>query len=493
MCNLNKKALFGIASVFCLVLGGVVARADAASELPAVPKKITSPGILGHLQEAYRAAAAKPDDPQAVGNYCLTLQVYRQATAAVACHKRLQGLKSADSKWLYYQALTQADAGQLAESTATLDRFVKQQPDYLAARIRLGAGQLAAKQPTAAVATFQAAVKQNPRSAQAQYGLGRALEASGDKKGAIAAYRQALALAPRFGAPAGRLADLLAADGDKGEVQQLTVRYRRYQKVGAPDPDPLLAALHRLDRSAPAQARRGVRAAARGDLAAATQSLEAALASDPSYLPAHVALIDLYRRQKAYDKAESHYRKALELRPNAYLAEINYGRSLQDQAKTDLAAAAYRRALKIDPARATGYLLLGGLLERKGQTKDALEQYQTAAKRQPTRMAGHFQSGRLLLKTGQTSAASAAFDKAVVASSRPALTLLRIGNLYGEAKQPSEALRRLEQARQRASANGQKRLLAAIEKAQAKWQATLAKPAEPAAKQGAKQSPAKKK
>lgn len=486
MRDLNKKVLLGGLSLTCLVLGGfsvgLIARDDGASALPPVPQKIAVPGVATQLQEAYRAAAAKSEDPQSVGTYCLTLHVYGQAPAAVTCYLRLQNLKGAEPKWLYYQALAQANARQVDASMATLTRFVTQQPAYLPARIRLGAAQLVAKQPKQALATFQEAVKKGPRSASAQFGVGRAYEATGDAKAAIAAYRQALVLAPGYGAPMGRLAKLLEASGKKDEARQFAANYRRYRQVGAPEPDPLLAALHNLDRSPTAYARRAGRAAAKGDLAGATKNLQAALVSDPNDLRAHVALIDLYRRQKIYDKAEFHYRKAMALRPAAYLAEINYGRLQQDRGQADQAAAAYRRAIKADEKRAVGYLRLGALLEQQGKTTDALQQYRAAAAKQPALSVAHFHNGRLSLKVRETTAAAAAFDKAVANSSNPALTLLQVANAYGEAKLMTQALSRLDQAKQRATVGSQKRLLVAIEAARNKWQAGGANPAGPAKK-----------
>ncbi|WP_372716045.1 tetratricopeptide repeat protein [Immundisolibacter sp.] len=463
---------FGVASLTLSACG------EAIPALPEVPQKIIAPGIAAHLQRTHRAAVELPKDVDAVGSYCMTLQTYPPSAAlSVTCYEHLQGLKPDNFKWLYYQALAQGQAGQADKARATLERVLEREPDYMPARLRLGAAQLGAKQHRQAVASFQAAIKQSPRSAQAHFGLGRALEASADKDQAIKAYRQALAIAPQFGAANRGLSRLLKDAGKAGEARRYAALARRFRNIGAPEPDPLLNALRRQDQSAAAYARRADALAAKGSRAAAIKALDAALVSDPTFLPAHVRLIDLYRQQKAYDKAEFHYRKALALRPTAYVAEINYGRALQDQGQLDKAAVAYRNAIKADDTRAAGYLLLGRVLERQGSTSEALKQFRAAAKKKPAAAMAHFETGRLLLKTGQLTAAGAAFDKAAANSANPALTLLSIGNLYGEAKQPTHALSRLDQAKQRATANGQKRLLAAIEKARAKWQAGGAKPA----------------
>src|SRR5690625_20883 len=68
-----------------------------------------------------------------------------------------------------------------------------------------------------------------------------------------------------------------------------------------------------------------------GKLKTALDKLQTALQFDPDYMPAHSVLGALYTRIGNMDKAEQHYRRAVELKPKSGTANNNFGTFLCHQ------------------------------------------------------------------------------------------------------------------------------------------------------------------
>ncbi len=84
-----------------------------------------------------------------------------------------------------------------------------------------------------------------------------------------------------------------------------------------------------------------------GQLEAATNTLEVAMAVQPQSADFHAFLAALYQRQEAFDKSVAAYRQALQQQPGQSIWWIGIGISYEGVGKAEEAANAYNNAIKI--------------------------------------------------------------------------------------------------------------------------------------------------
>jgi tetratricopeptide (TPR) repeat protein len=104
----------------------------------------------------------------------------------------------------------------------------------------------------------------------------------------------------------------------------------------------------------------------------------ATLAKNPSCWMAQYNLGIVLSDRGNTDQAISHYRKAVELRPNYAKAHYNLAHLLVGEGKLDDAIVHYEKALEIDPADAEAHNNLGVTLFAIGRVDDAIAHYRKA-------------------------------------------------------------------------------------------------------------------
>jgi type IV pilus assembly protein PilF len=125
--------------------------------------------------------------------------------------------------------------------------------------------------------------------------------------------------------------------------------------------------------------------------------LNRALKEDPNYAPAHSAIAVLYDRLEEVDKADEHYRKALELDPKNSLIHNNYGAFLCKRDHLQEADAQFQLALK-DPLYPTpeyAYTNAGLCALRIPDLEKAETYFRAALQRQPKFPVALFQMAKL--------------------------------------------------------------------------------------------------
>jgi tetratricopeptide (TPR) repeat protein len=217
----------------------------------------------------------------------------------------------------------------------------------------------------------------------------------------------------------------------------------------------------------------GLKALGSGQYEAAAEAFRKAVAAEPSDYSAHfnLALADGFLARDAEGIAE--YRKALELKPGLYEAELNCGMLLlrnkdagaaalleaaaaqkpsefrpryylaeaEAQAGAlDRAEADYRRAIELDPKSGTAESGLGRVLLREGKLADAVPHFHQAATLDPK-----YRNGLLELAAAYD-AAHQPGDAAAIYRGFPddPVAQARLGQLLLDSKQYAEALPVLE-------------------------------------------------
>lgn len=112
-----------------------------------------------------------------------------------------------------------------------------------------------------------------------------------------------------------------------------------------------------------------------GNVEAAREAYRHALASDPSYTPAHLQLAHLALDRKDTTGALAEMDLALQLRPDDAAIRYLYGLALAAAGKNELAETHLRRATQLNTVFAAPHFALASVLEAQHNTSDAAAEY----------------------------------------------------------------------------------------------------------------------
>jgi tetratricopeptide (TPR) repeat protein len=452
-----------------VVVPSLIASAALAGEslppLPKLPLETYEQDIREPIAKAYEDVQREPRDPARNGTLGLVLYASEQYEAAVACFERAQALDAADARWPYYLGRTQSHLSRHDLAVASLEEALRRGPGYLPARLLLAKSLLDAGQAERSQQLYEALVREHPEAAEAHYGLGRIAAGRGDQASAVEHLRKACDLFPGFGAAHFALARAYRDLGEKEKAEEQLALYQKDTMGWPAVPDPFMTALVELKTGAAARLEKGIQLAEAGRLQAAADEHEAALAADPKLLPAHVNLIRIYATLGRPERAEEHYRAAVALDPNLAEAHYDYGVLLVGQGKNGEAAEAFRRALELKPAYAEAHNNLAYLLMTSGKLDEAAQHYRAAIESKPDFRDAHFNLGRILVNQGKVADAIDQLRQALTPEDEqtPRCTYA-LGAAYARIGNRAEALRYLQQAREKAAARGQTELLSSIDK-----------------------------
>jgi tetratricopeptide (TPR) repeat protein len=447
------------------LLSGASAVGQSIPPLPVLPLETYAAGVRESLTRAYQGAERAPRDPEANGTLGMLLYASEQYEPAETCFERAQALDAGDARWPYFLGRTQSNLARHDRAVASLQEALRRRPGYLPARLLLAKALLDAGMREESAALYEALVGEHPEAAEAHYGLGRIEASRGEHASAAAHLRKACEVFPGFGAAHFALARAYRDLGETKKAQEELILYQKDKEGWPAVPDPFMTALVALKTGGDAHLQKGVQLAEAGQLQAAADEHEAALLADPKLLPAHVNLIRLYGSMGRSEKAEEHYRAALALDPNLAEIHYNYGVLLTGQGKYPEAAEAFRRALELKPAYAEAHNNYAYILMTSGKLEEAAEHYRAAIESKPDYRAAHFNLGRILVQQGKVVDAIDHFRQTLTPEDEetPRCTYA-LGAAYARVGNRTEALKYMQQARDKAAARGQTELTASIEK-----------------------------
>jgi protein O-mannosyl-transferase len=164
-------------------------------------------------------------------------------------------------------------------------------------------------------------------------------------------------------------------------------------------------------------------------------------------------------------RAEEHYRAAIQLDPGSAQAYYNYGVLLVGAEKYQPAQDAFRKAIEINPYYADAHNNLGYLLERNGLSSEAATEYQKAIDNKPTDRQAHFNLGRVLVNQRRYREGISELEKTIEPEDeRTPRYLYALGAAFARSGDRQNALRYIRRAREGAAAQGQSDLLASIDR-----------------------------
>ena len=229
-------------------------------------------------------------------------------------------------------------------------------PDALLASAR---DYLAKNDPKAAVIQLKNALQANPDLPEGRYLLGLALLRGGDPVGSETELRKALALKHPAEKVAPPLAQAMLA---QGQYKKLTDEFAQ-TKLG--------------QAAAEADLKTSIAAAqgAQGNAGLAKDALAAALAADPTYLPAQLAQARNKATAQDFDGALAAAEAIIASAPNNHEAlKLKGDILLYGKNKSADALAAYRKAVEVKPDYTGGHVAILTMLLRDGRLDDAVSQ-----------------------------------------------------------------------------------------------------------------------
>jgi len=217
-----------------------------------------------------------------------------------------------------------------------------------------------------------------------------------------------------------------------------------------------------------------------GNAGGAMSLFERAIAINPRYDRAWIAIGEVHQRRKAYDDARIAYEKAIEINPGepkawSGLAEVyqqtrdlpraidamkkavevalikgprlnNLGLLYEQADNLDDAIAAFQDAIAIEPLVGEYHMNLGVALDRADRTEEAIDEFQIAVQRSPDNVEAWENLTALLIRLRRFDEAFAACREAVVRDVRSAQVLNTFGGLLVRQGRLGEAIAQFESA-----------------------------------------------
>ena len=286
-----------------------------------------------------------------------------------------------------------------------------------------------------AIIMLKNALQADPGSASTRSELGNALLRRQDVRGALSEYRRAIELDPRLVQPRYQLGILYLGSRDLGNAKEQLNKIRgqdpnavesRYLAarvlLAEEKPDQALSELQALlespskkDQSEIAGTYLGIGAiyAMKKDFKAAQDSYRKALALEPRFLPARVALTGLYMGTQQESEAEKELLEATKADPeNEALLHI-LGDFYTATERADDYEKLYREFLKKKPGSLGAKKRMAEIALIKNDRKEAQRYIDEILKANPADVDGRYFRGRLYLMGGEQQNASEEFNYVV--------------------------------------------------------------------------------
>ena len=434
-------------------------------ELPQITFDSLLPPARAAIQDSYNTALARPRDASTNGKLGMVMHANNLLTEAQICYRRARSLDPGSLQWTYYLGLTQADLGNWGDAAATLHEAVRLNPEYLPAQLKLGGCLLASGRWQEAAQVYEAVLRKHPENAAANYGLGRVRAVRKDLEGAVESFRKACALFPNFGPAHYALAQTYKRLGKTDQSLEELALYDR-DKTSMPNRgDELLDEIWALSANPQDQMRLGMELARQGKFAEAVAAYEKSLQMDPKIVEAHVSLVPLCGQLGQFAKGEEHFQAAVRLDPKGSAIYFNHGLLLAGQGRFEEAEGAFRKALEINPLYPDAHTNLGYMLEAQNKLSGAMAEYRKTLENNPTDPQAHFSLGRILVNQEAYKEGIEHLQKSLSGAdkgSEPSY-LYALGAAYARSGDGGNGLRYLLQAREKAAARAQRKLVESIE------------------------------
>ena len=413
----RSHALALLAAGLALLHAGAVQPADA----PPQPELARfEPGVRTVLEEGLARFEAEVRDPdgtargQAWGRLGMLYQAHHLQDLAETCYLEATALDPDAFRWRYLLGFVYQERGDFEAAQRAYTDALGLDPQSVNARLRRAEVRAEQGRSDAAAEDFRQVLERDPNQAAAHAGLGRLALGERRYQAARDHLERALALDPR----ADRLHYPLAiALRGLGDVAGARAQMARQGETEVVVPDPLLAEMSALTRSAQIYLEAGYAAARAGRDREAVAQFRRAVAFNPDDLAAQLGLGQGLVLIGDYAGAEAAFDRAVELAPEDAVARYRRGSLYAQTGRDELAAADLARALAADGDDIQAGFRLADALMRLGRYDEAARAYGAIAPPPEAAALVGYRHGLAELAAGRCAEAARLFDEAL--TSRP--------------------------------------------------------------------------
>jgi formylglycine-generating enzyme required for sulfatase activity/lipopolysaccharide biosynthesis regulator YciM len=182
------------------------------------------------------------------------------------------------------------------------------------------------------------------------------------------------------------------------------------------------------------------------DYSRAETEYRKALELNPKEERAYLGLGNVYFDQHQYPEAVDAYQNAIGLKQNYAEGHSNLSYAYMRQGRLDDAEKAANRALDLNPSLATAMARLGHVYQRRYKYPEAIAQYQRAINADPTYAEPHNSLGNVYLSLKRYSEAIDQYHRAIALSSEWSYPHYNLGRLFRDLKRYREAIAEYQRA-----------------------------------------------
>ncbi len=370
-------------------------RAPAAEARSGVLQPVPRPNLeyaddavrfaLQEARELLDSLRAKPgagsgELANAFGETGLLYHAHLAFEAAKACYLNAALLAPDDFRWPYYVAYLHQQNGRLDQAAAYYSEALALNPDWDAARLRLGQIRLEQGQWDRAGAVLDRLAGVPAFRGAALFGAGRLAYARREFERARDLLEEALAVSPQASRIHYTLALTYRALGDLEKARYHLSRRGDAEPVF---PDPLIADLEALTTGQRTTFHSAMNAVYQKQYALAVRIFREGLRRDPQNLDARVSLARSLYLGGDREGAEAELKAVLEVASERPLANFLLGALLQEDGLTDQAIARFRATLRVEPDHPGANFLMANSLMRRGDYAGAARHYGLSLLREP--------------------------------------------------------------------------------------------------------------
>jgi tetratricopeptide (TPR) repeat protein len=342
------------------------------------------PGLQERVRARFSSLAAARDRPNVsdaelaaaygeVGKLLMAGEFLADAEPFLA---NAQVLAPREIAWPYYLAQLYRSRNQHEPATASFERTLALDPDYVPALVWLGVMRLDAGRVAQAEPLLDRAIALQPHSAAARFAKGRAALAAGNHNAAVEHFETALASDPQARPVHYPLAMAYRALGDHRRADE----HLRQWTDGQVNPDdPLMQEIGDALHTAVGFEVRGTRALDAGK----------------------------------WDEAAALFRRGLEVAPRDPTLHQNLGTALVLGGNVPGALAAFQEASRLSPGYAKPHFSIGVLMAESGRDAEAIQRFSDAVKYDPQMVNARFSLAETLRRAGQPGASLPHYEEIV--------------------------------------------------------------------------------
>lgn len=369
-----------LTTCLCLWLAWSCARSEAVP-LPDPDLQELGPAaadVVRQARNSTQTALAEAREAEqrgaAFGEFGMLLQAYQFRNEALACFESATQLDPVDFRWWYLLGRLYQNMGRQDEGAEALRESLQRQPEYVPAMVALGEYYRKRNQLDHATSQFEAAVAEKPSCVTALAGLAQIQLTRGQPAKALTLLNEALRHQPNASVLyylRGRALQDLGRETDA--AASFALRSQRLEPVMLADP--IMEAVSAKRVSATTQLAEANRALSQGRLQAGFAILEELVAGDPRNFAFRVRLANAYLQMGRLDDALDQFQTAVSLNPAVANVHYNMGGIQSQRGDLEAALLAFRRARELQPNMWEAQLAEADTLRRLGRFAEAADIY----------------------------------------------------------------------------------------------------------------------